>query len=80
MTAGCPTAQVDLIRDLGADTVIDSTTDSLTRAGADHAVVFDAVDKRSFGACRSLLRSGEIPASTDPGRFWQNPLLVLGRE
>jgi NADPH:quinone reductase-like Zn-dependent oxidoreductase len=77
VTAVCRGEHADLVRALGADRVIDRTTEDFTTAGDDFDVVFDAVGKRSFAECRRLLRSGGIYASTDLGRGWQNPPLTL---
>ena len=77
VTAVCSTANVDLVRSLGADTVIDYTTGDLDRAGGPYDVVFDAVGKISLGRCRAVLAEGGIYASTDLGPFAQNPFLAL---
>lgn len=77
VTAVCSTAQVELVRSLGADRVIDYATSDFTAAGTDYDIVIDAVGKSSFEACKSLLKPGGIYTSTDLGRFWQNTPLVL---
>ncbi|MDQ4044516.1 MAG: NAD(P)-dependent alcohol dehydrogenase [Chloroflexota bacterium] len=77
VTAVCATPHLELVRSLGADKVIDYTTEDFTRAGTDYAVVIDAVGKSSFGACKKLLKADGIYTSTGPGPFWQNPALVL---
>ena len=59
VTAVCDTKNVELVRSLGADRVIDYTREDFTKAGdAAYDVVFDAVGKTSFRRCRRLLKSG----------------------
>lgn len=77
VTAVCNTKNVDLVRSLGADEVIDYTQHDFTATGAKYRVVFDAVGKSSFRKCRRLLIKGGIYMSTDLGFMVQNPLLAL---
>ncbi|GIG88690.1 NAD(P)-dependent alcohol dehydrogenase [Plantactinospora endophytica] len=66
VTGVCGTANLDLVRSLGADTVLDHTTDDFTRAGQTYDVVFDAAGKSSFGRCRRVLNPDGIYLSTVP--------------
>jgi NADPH:quinone reductase-like Zn-dependent oxidoreductase len=77
VTAVCRTEQVDLVRSLGADRVVDYTKEDFTQIGHEYDFVFDAVGKSSFGACRKLLKPGGIYCSTDLGFLAQNPILAL---
>lgn len=77
LTATCATARLELVRDLGADRVIDYTAEDFTGDEQRFDMVFDAVGKSSFGRCRRLLKPRGIYASTDLGRLSQNPFLVL---
>jgi NADPH:quinone reductase-like Zn-dependent oxidoreductase len=76
VTAVCNTKNVELIRSLGADTVIDYTEEDFTRSGGEYDFVFDAVGKSSFGACKILLKPSGIYCSTDLGFLYQNPFLA----
>lgn len=58
VTAVCSTTNVNLVRSLGADKVIDYTVDDFTKAETRFDVVFDAVGKTSKSACKHLLKSG----------------------
>ena len=49
VTAVCSTSNVAMVRSLGADHVIDYTTDGFPPAGKTYDVVFDAVGKLSHG-------------------------------
>lgn len=77
VTAVCDTANLELVRRLGAGRVIDYTAEDFTRDGQTYDVVLDAVGKSSFGRCRRLLRPGGSYLSTDLGPLSQNPFLAL---
>jgi NADPH:quinone reductase-like Zn-dependent oxidoreductase len=77
VTAVCETPHVQLVQDLGADRVIDRSTQDFTKDVQTYDVVFDAVGKSSFGRCRPLLKPRGIYASTDLGPWAQNPILNL---
>ncbi len=71
VTAVCNTKNVELVRSLGADRVIDYTREDYRKAGdAAYDVVFDAVGKTSFAGSSSRVAStgpwstGRIPSST----------------
>jgi NADPH:quinone reductase-like Zn-dependent oxidoreductase len=77
VTAVCATKNLDLVRSLGADEVVDYTRTDFTRLDRTFDVVLDAVGKSTFGACRRLLKPGGRYLSTDLGPWWQNPLLQI---
>lgn len=77
VTAVCNTRNLELVRSLGADAVIDYTREDFTRHGQTYDAVFDAVGKSSFRRCRNLLKKGGIYLSSDLGFLAQNPLLAL---
>jgi NADPH:quinone reductase-like Zn-dependent oxidoreductase len=77
VTAVCRTEHLELVRDLGADRVIDYTAEDFTRDGRTYDVVVDAVGKSSFGRCRRLLKPRGAYLSTDLGPLSQNPILAL---
>jgi 2-desacetyl-2-hydroxyethyl bacteriochlorophyllide A dehydrogenase len=64
VTAVCSTKNLELVRSLGADMVIDYTRDDFTRNGQTYDVIFDAVGKHSFNRSKdSLNRSGQYLAT-----------------
>jgi len=77
VTAVCDTEHVELVKGLGADRVIDYTTEDFTKDQQAYDVVHDAVGKSSFFRCKRLLKPGGIYLSTDLGPLSQNPILVL---
>jgi NADPH:quinone reductase-like Zn-dependent oxidoreductase len=77
VTAVCNTKNVELVRSLGADEVIDYLQEDFTRNGETYDVVFDAVGKTSFRRCRRSLKPGGVFVETDLGFMWHAPLLAL---
>ncbi len=55
VTAVDHTRKLDLLRTLGADRVVDHTTDDITRSGHQFDVVFDVVGNHPFSAYRRVL-------------------------
>jgi NADPH:quinone reductase-like Zn-dependent oxidoreductase len=77
VTAVCNTKNVELVRSLGADEVIDYTREDFTKNGQTYDVIFDAVGKHSFRRCRRSLKPGGMFIETDGGFLWHVPFLVL---
>jgi NADPH:quinone reductase-like Zn-dependent oxidoreductase len=77
VTAVCNTKNVELVRSLGADVVIDYTREDFATNGKTYAVIFDAVGKHSFRRSRRSLKSGGTFVETDLGFLWHVPLLAL---
>jgi NADPH:quinone reductase-like Zn-dependent oxidoreductase len=77
VTAVCDPENVELVRGLGADRVIDYTAEDFTQDERTYDVVLDAVGKSSFGRCKRLLKPRGIYLSSDLGPLSQNPILAL---
>jgi len=56
VTAVCSTTNVDLVKSLGADNVVDYTREDFTKTDARFDIIFDAVGKTSKSACKNLLK------------------------
>ncbi|MDN7240566.1 NAD(P)-dependent alcohol dehydrogenase [Planococcus sp. N028] len=56
VTAVCSTRNIELVKSLGADRVIDYTQEDFTKSGAAYDLIFDTVGKTSFSQCRRLLK------------------------
>jgi NADPH:quinone reductase-like Zn-dependent oxidoreductase len=77
VTAVCSSADVGLVRDFGADEVIDYAVEDFTANGQTYDVVFDAVGKKSFREVKHSVKPGGSYVSTDLGPYSVNPLLML---
>jgi NADPH:quinone reductase-like Zn-dependent oxidoreductase len=77
VTAVCNTKNVELVRSLGADEVVDYLQEDFSKNGKTYDVVFDAVGKYSFRRARRSLNSGGTFVDTDLGFMWHVPLLAL---
>ena len=75
--AVCGTKNLELMRSLGADRVIDYTKEDFTKNGETYDVILDAVGKHSFMRCRHSLKPGGIFLETDLGFMWHVPALIL---
>lgn len=65
VTAVCNTQNVELVRSLGADEVIDYLHEDFTKNGETYHVLFDAVGKLSFRRCKRSLTPGGVFVPTD---------------
>ncbi len=65
ITAVCNTKNLELVRSLGADRVIDYTQEDFTGNGEMYDLIFDAVGKHSFPRCRGSLTRGGRYLATD---------------
>jgi NADPH:quinone reductase-like Zn-dependent oxidoreductase len=74
VTAVCNTKNVETVRSLGADQVIDYTREDFTKNGQTYDVIVDAVGKHSFRRCKGSLNRGGFYLATD---LWQNLVLAV---
>ncbi len=81
VTATCGPTNVEFVRSLGADRVIDYSREDFTRQPDRYDLVFDAVAMSSFAACRGLLNPGGAYVTTLPE--WSTvvfgPILAVAR-
>ena len=67
VTGVCSTSNIELVKSLGADKVIDYTRDNFSDSGESYDVIFEAVNKSSFSACMKLLKKdGTYINCTEP--------------
>ena len=77
VSAVCNTKNVDLVKSLGADEVIDYQTEDFTKTNKKFHFIFDAVGKSSYKQCKPLLTQKGIYISTELGKNGVNILLAL---
>lgn len=77
VSAVCNTKNVELVRSLGAEDVVDYLQEDFTKNGKTYDVIFDAVGKHSFRRSRRSLKPGGIYISTDLGFMFHGPIMVL---
>jgi len=68
VTGVCSTANLELVKSLGADEVMDYTKEDFTQTGQTYDIIYDTVGKSSFARCK--------PALTRTGTF-VSPVLSL---
>lgn len=66
VTATCSTKNIDVIKSLGADRVIDYKQQDFTQESAQYDIILDAVAKQSFFNCQKVLKHHGVYVTTLP--------------
>jgi NADPH:quinone reductase-like Zn-dependent oxidoreductase len=66
VTGVCSTANLEWVRSLGANQVIDYSRENFTENGKTYDILFDTVGKRSFSECKGSLAEEGIYLTTVP--------------
>ncbi len=66
VTGVCSGKNINFVRDLGADAVIDYETEDFTKTGNQFDIVLDAVARKSFMSCYNILKPRGAYISTLP--------------
>ncbi len=72
VTGVCSTTNLEWVKSLGADQVIDYTREDFTENGKTYDIIFDTVGKRSFSECKGSLTDEGIYLATVP-----TPVIML---
>ena len=60
VTGVCSTANVDMVKSLGADKVIDYKKEDFSKNSESYDIIFDTVGKTSFSLCKHLLNTNGV--------------------
>ncbi|GET42598.1 NAD(P)-dependent alcohol dehydrogenase [Microseira wollei] len=60
VTGVCSTTNLEMVKSLGADKVIDYTKEDFTKTGQTYDIIFDTVGKSSFSRCKGSLRENGV--------------------
>ncbi len=60
VTGVCSTTNLEMVKSLGANKVIDYTKEDFAKTGQTYDIIFDTVGKISFSRCRGSLKQGGI--------------------
>jgi NADPH:quinone reductase-like Zn-dependent oxidoreductase len=75
VTGVCSTRNVDVVRSIGADRVIDYTRDDFTQGPQRYDLILDTVGNHSFSACRRVMQpGGTYVVVGGPDGRWLGPL------
>ena len=77
VVAVCNTKNIELVKGLGADRVIDYLTTDFTKDDQKYDFIFDTVGKSSFTQCKPLLNAGGAYISSELGWMAQNIFYAL---
>jgi len=66
VTGVCSTTNLEMVKSLGADQVIDYTQEDFTENGKTYDLIFDTVGKRSFSECKGSLTESGVYLTTVP--------------
>ena len=72
VTGVCSTANMEMVKSLGADQVIDYTQEDFSENGKTYDIIFDTVGMRSFSECKGSLTNEGIYLATVP-----TPVIML---
>jgi len=67
VTGVCSTTNLELVKSLGADKVIDYTKEDFTKTGQTYDIISDTVSKSSFSRCKGSLTQNGVYFSAVPG-------------
>lgn len=81
VTGVCSTRNLDMVRELGADHVIDYTQENFTKGDNRYDLVFDLIGNHSVSASRRVVADGGmyLAGHGQPEHLWLGPILFMAR-
>ncbi|UCF49285.1 MAG: NAD(P)-dependent alcohol dehydrogenase, partial [Thermoplasmatales archaeon] len=87
VTGICSTSNLELVKSIGADKVIDYTKEDFTKSGEVYDIVFDAVYMISKSQCKNILKEngifdsshGKIPQPKEKDLVFLKELIEKGK-
>jgi NADPH:quinone reductase-like Zn-dependent oxidoreductase len=74
VTGVCSTPNLEMVRSIGADHVIDYTRENFTKSGQKYDLILDIAGSRPLSACRRVMTpSGTFVVVGGPGGRWIQP-------
>jgi NADPH:quinone reductase-like Zn-dependent oxidoreductase len=79
VTGVCSTRNVDMVRSIGAEQVIDYTQEDFTQTGPRYDLILDLVGNRSLSECRRVLNPEGVYVASfgQPDHRWLGPMAHL---
>ncbi|GMQ86408.1 MAG: NAD(P)-dependent alcohol dehydrogenase [Acidimicrobiia bacterium] len=79
VTGVCSTRNVDMVRSIGADHVIDYTREDFTKSGQSYDLIFDLVRSRSLSDCRRVMSPNGVYVLGGAAQMgdWIGPLTMV---
>ena len=78
VTGVCSTRNVEMVRSIGADRVIDYTRDDFTQGAQRYDLILDCAGNHSLSALRRILnRTGTCVIVGGPSGYWIGPLVAV---
>ena len=65
VTGVCSTTNMEMVKSLGVDKVVDYTKEDFTKSGQTYDIIFDAVIKTSFSRCKRSLKQKGVYVTVD---------------
>ncbi len=65
VTGVCSSSNLEMVKSLGADKIIDSTKEDFTESGLTYDIIFDTVIKTSFSHCKISLKQRGVYLTVD---------------
>jgi NADPH:quinone reductase-like Zn-dependent oxidoreductase len=78
VTGVCSTRNVEMVRSIGADHVVDYTKSDFTQGDQRYDIILDNVGNRSFGDCRRVMTAKGILVSNGGGSLSENDGSLIG--